>query len=399
MKKTSQKIIMSAIIAIQSFTAIASPENIDFDIPKAEYIQTQKVNQEDNKEAEFSFQYLNKDKKISFEEMLLKEESGVFKNPFKAEEVMVISFQNKEDLRASHDEIKKDLEENGLLNFSTYEKYRDKELTKKYTKTGSFHSQPNADEIDYNFISYSKEQLIEIQKDAREKGYSEEMIELLPYAILFHEMGHTHNHQAKVYQDLQEQTKDFSKEEKKIRRKEIEEKLELMNLGGENYADSFMFMKIAEMEKEKNPENGLKNVNELSDYFIKHFRNDNEKQNEFDIHASKATVKTTIDFINNNWEIIDQFTHVNKEQLAASITNGTLNNPEINSSITSYSGQKELARDGGLSNSVIKSVSKKVNKEMQEMISLSIAENGDTAVSFNYKQHAHEYNNIQKYKM
>jgi hypothetical protein len=157
-----------------------------------------------------------------------------------------------------------------------------------------------------------------------------------------------------------------------------------MTLGGENYADSYMMMSYAKLMKERSPELAQDRVNELTDYFMEDFRDDSKVKKGFNVHATKATVKTTEDFINNNWDNIDKFEPNHFEQFAASITNRTLNDKDINKEINNYDSQVELAEDGGLQKEILEGVSERVGKKMIYLFNITPTEDRKVTVSVSY---------------
>jgi hypothetical protein len=397
--KKSNKIIMAGMIALQTMSALASPALTleGFDTPKAEYTQNKKQNEntdlemKNKEEGVVYFKNLNTGAEMTLADLMEHNVAGVYENPFEEDKLMVISFQNEDNLRSQHRENQKTLEERQLFDSGSYERHRQQELTKKHTKTGSFHSMSRYNEIDYNFISFSQNQLEKIQDSA--KDYSQELKDILPLAIMLHEIAHTHDNQSKQYHELQEHLMNLPEKEIEDLEDKIKRKNELMDLGGENYADSYMFLELTKSLKTSNPENAQELINELANYFINDFRADGEKQDDFEPHASKATVKTTSDFINENWEIIEQFNSNEMKQLSASIVNGTLNNPEINSHINNKKSQQLLAKKGGLSEMQIEIVSNAVNDKLNKMLSVSLNEEGKPELDFSYVKNAHDEDN------
>ena len=399
MLTVGKKVVMGAMIALQMAGALAAPVATDFESPKASFTKVQTENEEldhsvkDKIEGEIYFQNLNGTGEFSMSDILDNEIAGVYKNPTQEGEIMVISFQNSGHLKSSHNDIKKDLIEQDLYEYASYETHRAKELTKKYTETGSFHSLNGQENIDYNFISFSTQEAEILVAEAKKLGYSEKLQKILPSAILLHEMAHTHNHQSEPYYDedtLMEKSTSVSK---------MEEHLNLLALGGENYADADMFLQMGKILKLKSPETAKQDIQELAEYFMNDFRDDSKVKSQFDTHASKATIKTAIDFVEDNWEILEQFTDKDMEQISASITNGTLNNPMINKKINSFEAQKELAENGGIQDEIVSKVSKKVNDKLKDMITVEIDSEGKGVVVFEYKANAHDkYNERQSNK-
>lgn len=375
------------MIYLQSSGALAAPQINDFELPKNEIVvQNQKEAVYENAEnkGDLLFENLNTGMKIPVEDMLEGEVMGIYKEPYNSNNIMVISFQDKEDLREEHSKIKKILKESDAYE-SSYDEHRSKELSKKYASDGgSFHSAPQENDRDYNFISFSTKEIKEIQESARAAGYSEDLVEMLPTIVLLHEIGHSHDHQQKVFYDYGNELKQMPESKVNKMLDEVKDNLSLMTLGGENYADSYMMMSYAKLMKERSPELAQDRVNELTDYFMEDFRDDSKVKKGFNVHATKATVKTTEDFINNNWDNIDKFEPNHFEQFAASITNRTLNDKDINKEINNYDSQVELAEDGGLQKEILEGVSERVGKKMIYLFNITPTEDRKVTVSVSY---------------
>ena len=342
---------------------------------------------------EIYFKNLNNSVEFSMGEVLKNEISGVYENPMDRGDVIVISFQDSDNLELNHQEISLNLKKAGKYNKKTYKEHTDSELNKMEEGSGSFYSVTKKEDIDYNFISISSFEIMRDVDWSQDLNFSSKMKELLPYSILFHEMAHSHDHREKANYEVRDSlTKVFGK------RKE-NEIINLYKLGEENYADSNMFLQMGKMLKQKSPETARKDIQELEFFYMLALRVDFIEKNNFDAHTTRATIKTTMDFIEEHWVILEQLTNKDMEKISASITNGTLNNPLINKKVNSLKAQKELAKNGGLQQEILVKVSKKVNDKLKEMINVEIDSDGNGTFVFEYKANAHnKYNEKQSNK-
>jgi len=387
-----KKIALSGVIAITSFNGIAAPDIQDFDILKArETVHVQDTFQyEHSKENLSHLKHLNTGKQIPLTEVFKNEVAGVYEHPSKKGEILVLSFQDKEDLNQEHKETIKTLIEHDHYDMNSYVHHKNKEKNAIQNEEGSFHSPSflQKGELDYNFISFSSSQVNEIIEDINNKGFSKKTADLMLEAIFYHELAHSHNHQSEnVYEQI-------NKLEQKGKSEDfIAKQKSLLSLGEENYADSFLLLKLAKLQKENGNNNSQNEFKEFAEYFYEHFRNDNSDQEHFDDHLTKYSVKVAIDFIEDNWEVIDQLSNIQLEQIAASITNGTLNHPSLNKHINSFEGQLNLSQNGGIQEDILQKISNNVNEKINDMIETRFDNNGNKEISFNYKPYAHKQQN------
>lgn len=385
--KNSKKIILASVLALTSIKGIATPSIQEFETLKTiqRVEQSEKIEKKfpKNQKGEIYFKHLNLEKTINIEDMFKNKKSGVYEHPMKKNEIIVISFQDHEDLKEEHKKIKKTLLENGTYDNFSYNRHKNKEREGILAKEeSSFHSITMKEEIDYNFISISSKEVNDVLNLAEETGYSKNIKPIIKKAVIFHEIAHTHNHQTRnIYEKLSNLTGKEKKYENEI--------LELVTLGGENYSDAFMFLQIAKLQKQKGTTESKNDLIEFGDFFEKEFRKHNEELSHFDDHLTKPALNATKKFVENNWDIIEKFSSKDFEKIAASITNGTLNNPKINNKINTLEAQKKLIAKGGLKESLLEKVSNEVSEKLNEMIKINLNENGEKEISFNYKPNAH----------
>lgn len=378
--KLGKKIILSGMVLLQTFNALSNqvPEI------KAEDFSENKIKAEivvENKESKdnIMFEKINGDK-ITAIEILKNEESGVFKNPEKENQIMIISFKNL-------DKLEEELKDTGLYKPAVF----DRMVKEENEEAGSYQTTVlPRDKVDYNHISLSKNQIKNIKKIAEKKEYSKELIELVGLSVLFHEMGHSHDHKGDETGYMVEALDSMSTFDKILNSREINKDIREYKYIGENYADSFMLLRMSEYIQSNNKiENKKELFIEVYDLYMNEMRDDTVYKKEYDTHASKAVLHSTANFILNNWDLTGKLNIDEQQQISASITNGTINQPEIIATQMTKLDQNKLAKKGGMEKSVLDSVSYRVNLVMDDMVKMKIDENGEEIKVFEYKANAH----------
>lgn len=401
----SKKIVMAGMIALQSMNALASSNNKisieEFKTPVAEYTQQAEnethfpnIEMEDGK---VYLEHLNSGVKVTEEEVLSLAISGAYKHPFKEDQIMVISFQDRKDFEKQHKKIQNSLKEAEKFNQSKYYNYKDEERSAKILENGSFQKTNVTKGVDYNFISISHKQINQLVQIAIKEGYDKDVVAMIPEFIFYHELAHSHDHQAEGYRELKEAYQNLEEQEIKKNQHKVDKKLELLYLGGENYADSNALLMLS--KKYSQQEGGKEKLEKFEDYLLESFRDDSKLLKKFDVHMTKASVKVTMDFIRNNENLIDQFTTFELEQVAASITNGVVNHKDVNTEINNHISQKSLQRSGGFSNRELRKISEDINEQMTKMVNVNIDKKGNKILDFNYQPNVHTGQKYSRIKL
>jgi hypothetical protein len=388
----SKKIIMAGMIALQSLGAIAAPAQMaieEFSSPKAEYVQvieSKDLFPEVKEEQGINYVLnINTGVKLPLNQVMNDEISGAYKHPFNENGIMVISFQDSDTLSQDHEQIKKDLDDHGILSNKKYQMHILKQMVNKNSNQGSYQDTEYESGIDYNFISISTAQIKKIQEKNILNGY-EDINDMIPELVLYHEMAHSHDNQSVKYESFLEDLKTNYTEDEMYSdeaQEKVVDKFKELRLEGENYADSNMLLNLAKTKKNYNSETYLSKINKLAEYMLNDFREDGVVKKDFDPHMSKATVKTTIDFINNNSENIEKFDYEDFKSIAENISSETLGHKDISKYVKNFEGQKEIAELGGLQNEIIQQVADKVNGDISKMINIYVNAEGETKYNFN----------------
>jgi hypothetical protein len=390
----SKVIIMTGLIALQSLSAIAAPVKMvmeDFNSPKAEYTQSRVESESNNliKENEPFLTNVNTGLNIPRSQILSEQISGVYKNPFEEGDIMVLSFQDKENLSEEHKKIEKILSENDLLQVNDYNSLKGKETLMKKFELGSFQQADVDHKVDYNFISISSAQIEKIQEEVLDSGFGQDVKDLIPEMILYHEASHSHDNQADFYVDYMANMKlTYTQEELNNMSDELMDKVEddmkVFQLMRENYADSYMLLLLAK-EHKQNGLDDLSGVNNLSEYMQTVFRDDHVTQDTFNTHQSKVTINTTTDFIEKHSDSLKYLSNNELKEIAINISTESLNHIDIKEQITTFEGQIEIAKSGGIRDEVSQKVSDDINNKLIKMISIDSENPNKVTFAFNGK--------------
>lgn len=370
-----KKQILPLILLATSFGGMAeeAPKIEDFNQVKAEYSNV--VSEKNNFN---ELEDLTTNKKIKINDLIENEVSGVFKHPYKEGEIMVIksaTLNNIENTKRDK-KIKKDLENTNNLEELTIFRHEFDSLSYR----GSAHYAPKSEEEkDYNYITLLKKEIEGMVELAKKNGYKQEVLDIIPKAVILHEIGHSQRHQEGKIRDLITTLREKDGIDKAgLNKLNVETYLQ------ENYADSFMLLRLMTDGKKEGKENIKETINGLSDFFINHFRKEDLKAKNYFKHNTKATVHATMSFINNNEDLFENLEDIQVEQLGASITNGVVNNKQIKQINRSYESQLKAGKRGGLDEDVMSAVSSEVIGVVQKMVNID-----GVNASFNYKPNAH----------
>jgi hypothetical protein len=419
----SKQIIMGAMLATQSLTALSAPLINDFEAPKAEYNKKQK---ELNVQTEFSqlpsnsnFKLANHDITYPLSEIIKEKITGIYENPFEKDKIMVLYFKenykkiDKEQLSRDKGFLLGELIKLGGITIEDVEKLNyliDYEIKNK--DIGSYfngNGNPQKEsESDLNFVVVSNDQMKVFQKFGKDNGYDDKIVDIFEEFILYHEIAHSHDDNIVFDELIAQERTDLVEKFKKLKEEnpsgsikerilELEKDLEKLDKGvrishlkKENYADVFSLLALAENFKKKDPINGLKDMQKFTELLMKDLRIDNVVSNDFNSHLTKPTIQTTIDFISSNWNIVDKFNNQEKKQLSEKITNETLYAPEIDI-LTHITGQQMSAMTGGISMPHMKEVSMNVNEKIKDILVKSFDENGDIVVKIDSEKDNTKY--------
>jgi hypothetical protein len=401
----SKAIIMSGLMTLQSLNAIAAPVKIDiqdFNNPKAEYVKSGAEISTNNNvltEEEVFLTNINTDIKIERSQILSEEISGVYKNPFGEADVMVVSFQENENLENEHKKIEKVLLDNKILVEEYYNKLKDYENESMKYEMGSFHKSNTGDKVDYNFVSLSTSQIKMYQKQALDSGFGKDVVDLIPSMVFLHEASHSHNNQSKIFIDYKKEIESkYTKEELMYKSYDLSMKIEkdIKNIAlyRENHADSLMLLTLAQ-EKKQNGYNNLSDIHNLSEYMQTVFRKDDIVKNRFNTHLSKTTIKTTMDFIEKNSESLKYLSQEELEEIANNITRESLNHLDVEVHTSTLKGQMESAKNGGIAKEVVQKVSNSIN----DKIEIVINQKGSNVIKFDKEGNENQYKSKESFKV
>lgn len=369
--KNSKKIIPSAMLGLVLMNAIspAFANNTEIDINSFQNAQSMVINQEikQNKNPEKEFDSLNyfqenvTGRYVEVEEVL--KNGGVFHNPLNKEEIILINidekvevlsekFKNKEDYlfsKAIEEEAKSIFEKSEIARSFSYITEEEKENSPDYLHINTFQAETFAIDLTLSNLKQENEKYGKI-------------------FVLYHEFAHSmssmENYQkSKNYRNLN----DFKS----------------VNIA-ESFSDivgSVAVFKNMEKEKEgKELEDDFRNF--LTSLVIKRVVDTKQVKNTHDItdpHYTELPLFILYKLNERNPDLLKDIDMKEAEQLAATITNRTLNQEEVydivfNDKIEEVNSSVEMKR------SIVKTLNEEVLPEIESMITV----NEKGKVSFDY---------------
>ena len=216
-----------------------------------------------------------------------------------------------------------------------------------------------------DIINLDTEEIEEIAKDVK---VSPEEKHLLEMYIFFHEYAHSRSHQEKT---------EF------VGNKTMNECGKLI-MSKESFADSYSMIELAKYIKSNVSDDEAKEVfdNVFEKVFKWRLRNSIKivSRDIYPKHASVPTLYTTKKFINENFKNLGDYSARETNQIAAVITNRTLNHKKINKYMHHPEDMEKFLKDKGVLKRSLKAAASAVLDELDG----SIAVGKDNSHSFIY---------------
>lgn len=365
----SKKILLKGILAVSATIALSIAPSLilsDFEDNqvKAEFLKKDIPSSE--KLGSVYFENVE-GKKYNTKDLIENKISGAFLHPYKKDEIMVVSFQDDKEKELKTDKSRHKKITEDLIELDSYDLENSNFFKSQEEKaSGSFHLINEHQKVDYNAVSVSVKQIESIEKRAIEEGLSKNAVDKIARTIIFHELAHSHNIESdQRVRLIEEFEKQKSVEDKELFHKHIGSK-EVYR--AENYADSFSLL-VGAKEDAKIDNSSFDDFNEFSTFFKNVFRNKKDLDiSHFNKHETRATIEVTNNFIKENWDILNDLSIEELEDIARIITDKTLNNILVKNYNKDYENQKKLIDNNGYSEEELNIIKKDVQEGTRDLI-------------------------------
>jgi hypothetical protein len=326
----------------------------------------------------FELKSLNQNTTYEITDILKNNRAGVYQNPTDNDEIMVLTFKENKD-EVNLNKIKEELKNSKNFNNDDWKLLKDAYYTAMNHRITSSHTPYLSEKKDYNTIYIKQEgDQFALELSIKEKltEHDQEMHSLATY---FHEQGHSHvelKDTLGFIEQIDQMEKNGTINDSNI--STAMEYLEGTYSLDESYSDSFSTITMAKFFKEKyGSEEGK---DKYDNFYEQRYEMRNKTINKFNLnsfqkHFTATTISSTDDFINLNWNKLDNMNFDDIKSVATYISKHSMDNKHLIRPLTTPEGQKHYSQEiiDGKFDKTQKNISNSINIELMKM-------NGDFSI-------------------